>query len=184
VTPVAATPSPPAIDALDAMPSAAAAAALAPLFEGARGFLGRLVAARPFGSWPALFSRARTIALAMPEAEQVELVDAHPPLGAPPGSVSAHSFREHGYDVAAADAAAEAERRRIDAELAVLNAVYERRFGFRYCVFVAGRPRAELLPGLRAALADDRAAELRRALADVVAIAEDRHRRLSEEVGS
>ena len=34
----------------------------------------------------------------MPEPEQVELIDAHPRLGAPPGSVSALSFREQGYD--------------------------------------------------------------------------------------
>ena len=46
----------------------------------------------------------------MPEAEQCELIDAHPRLGAPPGSVSALSFREQGYDREDADAAAEAER--------------------------------------------------------------------------
>ena len=33
-----------------------------------------------------------------------------------------------------------------------LNDAYEARFGFRYCVFVAGRPRAALLPGMEAAL--------------------------------
>jgi 2-oxo-4-hydroxy-4-carboxy--5-ureidoimidazoline (OHCU) decarboxylase len=41
-------------------------------------------------------------------------------------------------------------------------------------VFVAGRPRAALVPVLEAALEADRAAELRRALIDVVAIARDR----------
>lgn len=179
--PVAATPTPTTIDALDGLPPVAASAALAPLFEGAPRFLARLVAARPFGSWPALFESARTIALAMPEDEQVELVDAHPPLGAAPGSVSVLSFREQGYDREAADASAEDERRRIDAELAVLNAAYDARFGFRYCVFVAGRPRAALLPGFRAALHRERAEELRRALGDVIAVAEHRHRRLSEE---
>ncbi|HEY4632518.1 MAG TPA: hypothetical protein VIH00_01270, partial [Candidatus Limnocylindrales bacterium] len=43
---------------LDAMPAEKATAALASLFEGASRFLGRLVAERPFGSWPALFRRA------------------------------------------------------------------------------------------------------------------------------
>ena len=88
----------------------------------------------------------------MPEPEQVELIDAHPRLGAPPGSVSPLSFREQGYDREAADAAAEAERARVASELARLNEAYEARFGFRYCVFVAGRPRAALLPELEAAL--------------------------------
>ena len=179
--PPPAAAAPPDIKALDGLPPAAASAALGPLFEGAPRFLERLVAARPFGSWPALFERARAIGATMPEAEQVELVDAHPRLGAPPGSVSSLSFLEQGYDRAAADAAAEAERARIDAELARLNAAYELRFGFRYCVFVAGRARAALLPDLRAALTADRRDELRRALEAVVRIAEDRQRRMSRE---
>jgi 2-oxo-4-hydroxy-4-carboxy-5-ureidoimidazoline decarboxylase len=166
----------PALDALDAD---AAADALAPLFEGAPRFLARLAAERPFGDPDALFARARGVAHAMPEPEQVELVDAHPRLGAPPGSVSALSFREQGYDAEAADAAAEAERERVGAELARLNEAYERRFGFRYCVFVAGRPRVALVPGMEAALAADRDAELHRALDAVIDIAADRYRTLA-----
>ena len=46
----------------------------------------------------------REIAHAMPLAEQIELIDAHPRLGAPPASVSALSFVEQGYDRDAADA--------------------------------------------------------------------------------
>ena len=46
----------------------------------------------------AVRGRAATIALAMPEDEQLELIDAHPRLGAPPATVSAASFREQGYD--------------------------------------------------------------------------------------
>ena len=79
---------------LDELDDAACAGALAPLFEGAPRFLARLVGARPFGDEATLFERAREIAHAMPEVEQVELIDAHPRLGAPPGSVSALSFRE------------------------------------------------------------------------------------------
>ena len=90
------------IERLDAADDPAAVAAeLAPLFEGAPGFLRRLSAARPFGSWDGLVERAREIAHAMPEADQVELVDAHPRLGATPATVSAASFREQGYDRAA-----------------------------------------------------------------------------------
>ncbi len=166
----------PALDALDAE---ARAAALAPLFEGAPRFLARLAAVRPFGDPDALFARARQLAHDMPEAEQVELVDAHPRLGAPPGSVSALSFREQGYDVERADAAAEAVRARVAAELARLNEAYERRFGFRYCVFVAGRPRDALLPEMEEALTADREVELRRALDAVVDIAADRYRTLA-----
>jgi 2-oxo-4-hydroxy-4-carboxy-5-ureidoimidazoline decarboxylase len=177
----ATAPNAPDINMIDRLPPAFAATSLAPLFEGAPAFLRRLVSARPFETWPRLFEQAEKIALAMPEVEQIELVNAHPRLGAPPGSVSALSYREQGYDADAADAAAEAERRAVDAELRELNDAYERAHGFRYCVFVAGRPRAALLPDFRAALEADRGAELRRALVDVVRIAEARQQRLAEE---
>jgi 2-oxo-4-hydroxy-4-carboxy-5-ureidoimidazoline decarboxylase len=108
----------------------------------------------------------------MPEAEQVELVDAHPRLGAPPGTVSALSHREQGYDRPPGPVPADGTD--VAAELVRLNAVYEDRFGFRYCVFVAGRPRAALLPGMAAALTGDRDAELHRALDAVVDIAASR----------
>ena len=40
----------------------------------------------------------------------------------------------------------------VAAELERLNDAYEARYGFRYCVFVAGRSREALLPGMAAAL--------------------------------
>jgi 2-oxo-4-hydroxy-4-carboxy--5-ureidoimidazoline (OHCU) decarboxylase len=142
------------------------------LFEGAPRFLDRVEAAGPFPDDSVLFHVARDIAHAMPEDEQIELVDAHPRLGAPPGTVSALSYGEQGYDRpdAGVDVAAELDR---------LNSAYEARHGFRYCVFVAGRPREALLPGLAAAIDADRTTELHRALDAVVDIAIDRHAKLS-----
>lgn len=177
---------PDSTETLDAAPADGFAVAAAPLFEGAPAFLAHLAGARPFRSWPALFERAREIAHAMPEPEQVELVDAHPRLGAPPASMSAMSFREQGYDAeAAANLASEAARERdqVAAELDRLNGEYEARFGFRYCVFVAGRSRSELLPAMADALARERDSELHRALDAVIDIAIDRQRRLAESEG-
>ena len=154
--------------ALDAPTDEAFSAAMAPLFEGAPRFLARLAAARPFTTPDALFERARAIAHGMPEVEQVELIDAHPRLGAPPATVSMLSHAEQGYDRPGqppADVAAELDR---------LNVAHEARFGFRSCVFVAGRSRAALLPDMAAALDRDRASELHRALDAVVDIARDR----------
>jgi 2-oxo-4-hydroxy-4-carboxy-5-ureidoimidazoline decarboxylase len=169
----------PAIEELDALPPGAFAAQMAPLFEGAPRFLARLADARPFGSLGALFARAREIARAMPEAEQLELIDAHPRLGAVPASVSALSYAEQGYDRGVADLATEPA-----AELERLNAAYEARFGFRYCVFVAGRPRSALLPGFEAALAGERTSEIARALEAVVDIAQDRWHTLATPAGA
>jgi 2-oxo-4-hydroxy-4-carboxy--5-ureidoimidazoline (OHCU) decarboxylase len=165
---------------LDGLDARAFTERLSPLFEGAPGFLYRLAAARPHGSWARLFDRAREIAQAMPEPLQLELVDAHPRLGAPPASVSELSFREQGYDVEAAEnlaSDAARERDRVAAELDRLNREYEGRFGFRYCVFVAGRTRSELLPDMAAALGAERESELHRALDAVIDIAIDRQAR-------
>jgi 2-oxo-4-hydroxy-4-carboxy-5-ureidoimidazoline decarboxylase len=167
----------PPIEVLDRISAGIFAATMAPLFEGAPRFLGRLAVARPFGSPESLFEHARQVAHAMPIAEQLELIDAHPRLGAPPASVSAMSFVEQGYDQEAAERAAhdaESERARVAAELDRLNTAYEARFGFRYCVFVAARPRSELLAGLEAALEAERPAELARAIDAVIDIAADR----------
>ena len=159
---------------LDSLPPAEFEAAVAPWFEGAPRFLARLAMARPFGDEPTLFGRAEAIALAMPEAEQIELIDAHPRLGAPPATVSAASHREQAYDRDTTEAIAELGR---------LNDEYEARFGFRYCVFVNGRSRRALVPVLEAALAADRGSEIRRAVSDVVAIARVRAARADAEVG-
>ena len=148
-------------------------ATLETLFEGAPRFLDRLERAGPFEAPDLLFHVARDIAHAMPEAEQVELIDAHPRLGAPPGTVSQMSYVEQGYDrgtTLPVDVAAELE---------LVNDAYEQRHGFRYCVFVAGRSPEALLPDMAAAVDADRTAELHRALDAVVDIAIDRHGKLT-----
>jgi hypothetical protein len=98
----------------------------------------------------------------------VELLDAHPRIGADPDSVSALSHGEQGYDADRPDDAW------VGNELAALNDAYESLFGFRFVIFVAGRPRAEVIPLLERALHADRDEELRRGLDDVVLIARDR----------
>ncbi len=183
--PQSATPSADlSIDRLDVIAPGAFAGAVSPLFEGARGFLGRLAMARPFGTVDAMFAAAREIARAMPRDEQIELIDAHPRLGASPADVSTLSFVEQGFGRDAASAAseaaeivaaAEAERARVGSELKRLNGAYEAHFGFRYCVYVAGRSRAALLPDLAAALDGDRDVEVARALEAVIDIARDRY---------
>jgi 2-oxo-4-hydroxy-4-carboxy-5-ureidoimidazoline decarboxylase len=167
------------MDRLDVIQPGAFAATVAPLFEGARLFLGRLAMARPFGSSDALFERAREIAHGMPLDEQLELIDAHPRLGAAPTTVSALSFEEQGYERAGTERAPEAAAARVATELDRLNDAYETRFGFRYCTFVAGRSRDEILPEMTAALDAPRDAEIDRALDAVIDIARDRYATLT-----
>ena len=159
----------PLIGDIDAVPPETATALLGPLFEDAPRFLARLAAERPFGDDATLIARAHDLARSLPEDEQVELLDAHPRIGADPAAVSELSHEEQSYGE---------DRPQpepwIAEELDALNDAYERIFGFRFVIFVAGRPRSAIVPILETSLRDERISELRRGLDDVVHIAGDR----------
>jgi 2-oxo-4-hydroxy-4-carboxy--5-ureidoimidazoline (OHCU) decarboxylase/GNAT superfamily N-acetyltransferase len=198
----------PSVADLDQLPAAAFTSEMAPLVEGAPDFLEAMAKARPFETDERLMAVAFDVAHALPEDGRVQLVDAHPPIGAAAGTVSELSYAEQGYaqvqvatergsgtedgnglyedeslfsEAELAEEAASlraAELRRADEELSMLNELYQERFGFRYVVFVAGRPRDAIVPLLERALHNDRDAELRRAIDDAIYIAADRLRRL------
>ncbi len=154
---------------LNELDAEAFAAELRPLFEGASRFVARLAQARPFETEADLWDAARGTARSMPEEDQIELLDAHPRIGADPASVSRISHEEQGYDEDPGD-----DQAWVADELQALNEAYEARFGFRFVVFVAGRPRADIIPLLERAVAADREEELRRGLDDAIYIAADR----------
>jgi len=131
---------------------------LAELFEGRTRFVELLAQLEdPLG-------RAREVALGLTEDEQKEVLDAHPAIGAT--ASSARSAREQGTDDDPA----------VLAELAELNAAYEQRFGFRFVVFVNGRPRREIVPVLRERLERTREEELATGVDELVQIAVNRWR--------
>jgi len=59
-------------------------------------------------------------------------------------------------------------------ELAYLNQVYEEKFGFRFVVFVNGRPKSEIMRVLQGRLERTQEEELETGLQELVAIARDR----------
>jgi 2-oxo-4-hydroxy-4-carboxy-5-ureidoimidazoline decarboxylase len=130
---------------------------LAELFEGRTRFVERLAAEDD----PLV--RARTLVHELPDDEKKEVLDAHPAIGARIG-LSPRSAAEQGAD---ADPA-------VLAELARLNAEYEARHGLRFVVFVARRPKAEILTVLQSRIGNPTDEELETALDELVAIAEDR----------
>jgi len=143
---------------------------VAALFEGAGPLIERLRPEAPFVSARAMLERAREILAAMPEAEQIAVINAHPRIGERPERVRAQSaiaFREQGYD-------RDVTPPEVFARLAHLNDEYEQKFGFRFVVFVNGRSKEAIVPILEARLRGARIEELRTALADIVAIAEAR----------
>ena len=97
------------------------------------------------------------------EPEKVDALAAHPAIGQRSG-LSARSAAEQGDD---SDAV-------VLSDLAYLNQVYEEKFGFRFVVFVNGRPKAEILEVLRDRIANSREEELETGCHELVAIARDR----------
>jgi 2-oxo-4-hydroxy-4-carboxy--5-ureidoimidazoline (OHCU) decarboxylase len=131
---------------------------LTELFEGPTRFV-RVLAERgdPLG-------QARAVLQELPEEDRVEALGAHFRIGERPAG--GHSAREQGTE----------EDPAVLAELARLNHEYETRFGFRFVVFVDGRPRRAILPVLRARLERPPEAELATGCDELVAIAKDRWR--------
>ncbi len=129
---------------------------LAELFEGRTRFV-ELLAQReePLDAAPEVIAE-------LSEAEKLEALNAHPAIGA--RGLSPRSAEEQGAD---GDPV-------VQTELAYLNQVYEEKYGFRFVVFVNGRPKAEILDVLRSRLEGTREAELKTALGELVAIARDR----------
>lgn len=162
----------PSLATLNQLAPAAFAQAVRPLFEAADPLAEALLAERPFASYAELIDRAQRIAQALPTAQQVEIVNAHPRIGERPDVVraaSSLSYREQGYDTEDP-----AQVGAVYAELERLNRAYEQRFGFRFVVFVNRRPKSVLVDVLRTRLEHDREHELRTALDEMFAIARDR----------
>lgn len=136
---------------------------LGPVFERAPGLTERL-RFPPTATAREVVQAARSALAGMSEPERIAVLDAHPRIGADAVSLSLHSRREQG------DAADDATLRELDE----LNDAYEEKFGFRFVVFVAGRTKEEIVPVLRARLANAREAELKTGLNEFLAISLDR----------
>ena len=112
-----------------------------------------------------LLRRARVLISGMTEPERIAVLDAHPRIGAITGLSTRSAAEQRAADPIEATTLA---------TLARLNDDYERRFGFRFVVFVAGRSRAEIVPILRSRLARGRDEELATGMEEFLAIARDR----------
>ncbi|MGH2471491.1 MAG: 2-oxo-4-hydroxy-4-carboxy-5-ureidoimidazoline decarboxylase [Candidatus Limnocylindria bacterium] len=138
--------------------------ALAAIFERAPGLADRVRGTDPVS----IVASARSVIARMTEEERIAVLNAHPRIGADPVSLSALSRREQGggADVAAVR------------DLAALNDEYERRFGFRFVVFVGGRSKADIVPLFRERLRRTREDELATGIEEFLAITRDRLERI------
>jgi 2-oxo-4-hydroxy-4-carboxy--5-ureidoimidazoline (OHCU) decarboxylase len=129
---------------------------LAELFEGRNALVERLAAIED------PLERAGEVIAELSDEQKIAALNAHPAIGA--RRLSPRSAAEQGK---AADPA-------ILSELSYQNRVYEEKFGFRFVVFVAGRPKREILKVLSDRIGNTREKELETGLRELVAIARDR----------
>lgn len=106
----------------------------------------------------------------------MEVINAHPRIGANKTQLSALSYREQGY--AQQTAQAKEEEEAVE-RLQKLNAEYEAKFGFKFVVFVNGRSKSALIPVIQDRMKRSAKEELETGLTDMMLIARDRLRKLS-----
>ena len=130
--------------------------------EGSTPLAEKVRAAGPYHSTDDVIARMRAILPTLTDSEKVATLNAHPRIGENPGRLSARSLQEQGNEALP--------------ELHRLNAEYERRFGFRFVVFVNRRPKAQIVEVLRQRLRRSREQEMEDGLRAIVDIAQDRFR--------
>jgi 2-oxo-4-hydroxy-4-carboxy--5-ureidoimidazoline (OHCU) decarboxylase len=135
------------------------------IFERSPVLLSRLIPQIAPGDMPErIVERARVIIAQLDERERIATLDAHPRIGDDVRALSKLSLQEQGTD------RDEPTLR----ELAELNEAYERKFGFRFVVFVNGRRKSTIVPVLRERLGRTREQELATGIEEFLAISRDR----------
>jgi 2-oxo-4-hydroxy-4-carboxy--5-ureidoimidazoline (OHCU) decarboxylase len=128
--------------------------------EGSTPLAEKVRAGGPYHSMAEVVAQMRAVLPTLTEDEKVATLNAHPRIGENPGRLSPRSLQEQGDDTLP--------------DLDRLNADYERRFGFRFVVFVNRRPKTEIIEVLRRRLRRSREEEMEEGLRAIVDIAEDR----------
>jgi len=135
--------------------------------EGSTPLAQKVRAGGPYRTGTQLIASMRAALPTLTDEQKVETLNAHPRIGEDLERLSTRSLKEQGADRLPADQLPELRR---------LNDEYERRFGFRFVVFVNRRPKKDIVKVLHARLRRTREEELQEGLRAIVAIAEDRLR--------
>jgi 2-oxo-4-hydroxy-4-carboxy--5-ureidoimidazoline (OHCU) decarboxylase len=139
------------------------------------------------------------------EQDKLDIINAHPRIGENKTNLSAMSLKEQGYNTRQGS---ESEQdRQVNATLAELNKVrkwtpvevekgrltlvsrwwqeYENTYGFKFVIFVAGRPRSEIIPLIRERIAsNNKEQEMKTGMTDMMLIARDRLKKATGEAQS
>ncbi|KAG0332016.1 hypothetical protein BG004_001422 [Podila humilis] len=189
------SPAPPSLPSIDTLNSPATTVqefseAVTLLFEPAPPIVKHLHAKRPYTSYSALIDETSSFLQKsnnnLTLEEQLDVINAHPRIGAAKANLSALSLIEQGYS-------AEDAQKQVDATstpsqddeitqqtLKRLNEEYEAKYGFKFVVFVNGRPRSVIIPVMEDRIRNStKEQEMETAMTDMVLIARDRLKKLN-----
>lgn len=149
---------------INRMDLAAFVAVLGPIFEDTPEIARQVWALRPFATVNDLHGQMVEIAMAMPEAEQRALIQAHPDLGSRLQMAEASVQEQAGVGL---DQLSAAEYEQFHQ----LNTAYKAKFGFPFVMAVQGQTKGSILAAFKTRLEHSPEQEHQRALAEIAQIA-------------
>ena len=145
---------------------------------GARAWVQRMIAARPFADRAALHAAADDIGTTLERADWLEAFAHHPRIGE---SALREKFKTTATWAGAEQAGAAGAAEAVIAELAAGNRAYEERFGYVFIVCATGKLADEMLAILESRMPNDSRTELDAAAAEQMKITHLRLDKLLEE---
>ncbi len=165
----------PSIDQVNRLNDYDAVATLRVLFEAAPVLEQFILSIRPWKSYEHVIDLSEKFVEDLLRHDRIEdvlsVLNAHPAIGADPAKLSADSKAEQG---AAGDP-------KVLEQLRVLNQAYEAKFGFRFVVFVNGRPKDVILKVLEERMLSTKVEEMKTAAKAMMDIARDRLRKRQQQ---
>ena len=147
------------------------------LFEPTPLLTKRIYDSRPYLGYEQLRDKAKALIDDMTAEEKLEVVNSHPRIGETAAKLSALSRMEQ-CGPSSGPASKEEEEL---AQWKAWNAKYEDKHGFRFVVFVNGRSKGSLLSVIEERVNCSTEDELNTGLSEMVLIAKDRARKLSQQ---
>lgn len=158
----------PQVEALNNLSDDEAVSQIRVLFEAAPVLEAHILSLRPWKSYDHIIDASERFCLQLlvdgRTDDVLAVLNAHPKIGTDPAKLSADSKQEQG----------EAGDPAVLKKLAELNDAYDEKFGFRFVVFVNGRPKDAILKVLQERMHNERQAEMQTAVKAMMDIARDR----------
>lgn len=157
----------PSINELNKLDDKEAVSHIRKLFETSSVLENFVLSLRPWKSYEDIIDQSTAFIASLVKDKMndcLDILNAHPKIGAKKETLSEHSKKEQG-----ADGDPETLKK-----LADMNEAYEKRHGFRFVVFVNGRPKDVILKILEERIDNESKAEMKTALQAMMDIAKDR----------